>query len=58
MWIKGLPDIVGEMQPEQWTTISGDLPTGALEGVIARLLASARALGIQVPGVKDSVSED
>jgi len=58
MWIKALPDIVDGMQPEQWTTISGDLPSGALEGVIARLLSSARALGIPVPGVKDSVSEE
>jgi flotillin len=48
--IEALPLIVSEMRPEHWTTISGDLPYGALEGVVARLLASARALGIDVLG--------
>lgn len=53
--IEALPLIVSEMRPEHWTTISGDLPYGALEGVVARLLASARALGIDVPGTGDAV---
>jgi regulator of protease activity HflC (stomatin/prohibitin superfamily) len=47
--IEALPLIVSEMRPEQWTTISGDVPYGALEGVVARVLASAKALGIEVP---------
>jgi regulator of protease activity HflC (stomatin/prohibitin superfamily) len=47
--IEALPLIVSEMQPEHWTTISGDVPYGALEGVVARLLASAKALGIEMP---------
>ncbi len=57
--IEALPLIVSEMRPEHWTTISGDLPYGALEGVVARLLASARALGIDVPGSRqETLSEE
>jgi regulator of protease activity HflC (stomatin/prohibitin superfamily) len=51
--IEALPLIVSEMQPEHWTTISGDVPYGALEGVVARLLASAKALGIEMPRSQD-----
>ena len=54
--IEALPLIVSEMRPEHWTTISGDVPYGALEGMVARLLASAKALGIEVPGIVEQGS--
>jgi flotillin len=47
--VAALPGIVSEMRPEHWTTISGDVPYGALESVVARVLAAAQALGLAFP---------
>lgn len=47
--VAALPGIVSEMRPEHWTTISGDVPYGALESVVARVLAAAQTLGIAFP---------
>lgn len=51
--VAALPSIVSEMRPEHWTTISGDVPYGALESVVARVLAAAQALGIALPRVTE-----